>query len=73
MQEIEISQWLFELPAKDRTANPAHLAAIFCPVLVFPEIVIVKIKFLAYFCKIPLSSRHEKRCQMLETLFAVLK
>ena len=34
MQEIEISQWLFKLPAclQDGTANLAHLAAICCPV-----------------------------------------
>ena len=35
---------------QDRTANPANLAAIFCPALVCPQKAIVGIKFLAYFC-----------------------
>ena len=34
----------------DRTANPAILAAIFCPSLVWPQKAIVAINFLAYFC-----------------------
>ena len=35
---------------QDRTANPANLAAIFCPALVCPQKDILGIKFLAYFC-----------------------
>ena len=35
---------------QDRTANPANLAAIFCPALVCPQKTIVGIKFLAYLC-----------------------
>jgi hypothetical protein len=45
MQEIEISQWLFQQPA--RWAD--HLATIVCPVLVCPQKAIVRIKFLTYF------------------------
>ena len=48
MQEIEISQWLL-IYLQDRTANPANLAAIFCPALVCPQKAIVGIRFLAYF------------------------
>ena len=65
MQEIEISRWLFELPA-----NPANLAAMFCPALVCPQKAILGIKFLAHLCS-PLSSLHEKCYQILERLFLV--
>ena len=53
-----------------RTANPANLAAIFCPALVCPQKVILGIKFLANFCS-PLV-KYEKCCQIFERLFVVL-
>jgi len=49
---------------QDRTANPANLAAFFCPALVYPQKAIVVIKFLIF--AVPMSSRHEKWCQILE-------
>jgi hypothetical protein len=47
MQDIEIEQWFFEL--QDRTADPTHLAVVFCHMLVCPLKDIVGINYLAYF------------------------
>ena len=55
---------------KDSTANPAHLAALFCPVLVCPQQATMVNKFHAYFCNSS-SSRHEKHFKMLKRLFVV--
>ena len=52
MQEIEISRWLFSY-LQDRTANPANLAAIFCPALVCPQQSSMIIKFFAYSLQFP--------------------
>ena len=44
------SQGGFMSHLQDRTANPANLAAIFCPALVCPQKAIMGIEILAYFC-----------------------
>ena len=54
----------------DSTANPAHMAAVCCLVLVCPQKAIVIIKIFA----IPSSSsRHKKLCQMLQRIFALFQ
>ena len=60
MQEIELSRWLFELPA-----NWQHIFALPWSALKKPP---WEFNFFHIF-GIPSSSRHEKRCQMLETFF----
>ena len=54
MKEILFPQWLCEIHA-----NPVHPAANFCPVLVCPQKVILRIQLLAYLIDL-------KKNQMLE-------
>ena len=55
---------------QDSTANPAHLSALFCPVLVRLQQATTVNKSKGYFCNYS-SSRHKKHFQMLKRLFVV--
>ena len=67
IKEIEFSRWHLSY-LQNNTANSAHLTAHFNPALVCPQKATVKIQFLPFF-GITSSSRHEKCCQIFQTLF----